>query len=128
MRVTKPLASAICATDFSALPREAVERTLQAIGDGVTVAIAGCDQVPVTLMAKLGEASQQRLEPRLSHVGGGLRQRHGRSRARLRADVKSADALRFPDGLVAFALIEARGGNGRYVIGFDYERVQITFI
>jgi aconitate decarboxylase len=52
MGVTAQLAATICAVDFRALPAPVVIRTVQAIADGVAVAIAGCDQTPVTKMAR----------------------------------------------------------------------------
>ena len=52
MGVTAQLAASLCAVDFPALPSEVVERTSEAVVDGVAVAIAGCDQTPIALMAK----------------------------------------------------------------------------
>ena len=123
MGVTEQLASIICAADFAALPRNAVERTLQAIADGVAVAIAGCDQAPVKLMAKhvrnLGGK-------RVSSVWG-LGFRSSPVQAAY-VNGMAVHVLDFepmwsppthsvsPTVPVAFALAEARGGHGRDII------------
>ena len=52
MGVTAQLAATICAVDFRTLPTPVVNRTVQAIADGVAVAVAGCDQMPIALMAR----------------------------------------------------------------------------
>ena len=52
MGVTAQLAATICTVDFGALPATVISRTVRAIADGVAVAVAGCDQTPITLMAR----------------------------------------------------------------------------
>jgi aconitate decarboxylase len=49
--VTEQLCAILSGIDFGALPQPVVERTLQAIADGIAVAIAGCDEAPVKLMS-----------------------------------------------------------------------------
>jgi 2-methylcitrate dehydratase PrpD len=52
MGITQQLAAIVCGTRYQDLPAELIERTTQAIADGVAVALAGNDQAPVQIIAQ----------------------------------------------------------------------------
>ena len=123
MGITAQLAATICATDFRALPAAVVERTVQAIVDGVAVAVAGSDQAPITLMAQ--HVRDLGARPVSSVWCGGFRASPVQAAY---VNGMAVHVLDFepmwsppthavsPTLPVAFALAEARGSEGREVI------------
>ena len=123
MGVTAPLAASICAVDFANLSAEVVERTLEAIVDGVAVAIAGCDQTPVALMAQHVRAIGAKPVSSVWGLGFSSSPVHAAYVNGMALHVLDFEPMWSPPTHsvsptvpVAFALAEARSRDGRDVI------------